>query len=174
MGVRFECPAGHKLHVKVHLAGQRGICPECGVRFIVPSFSGGRVAEAPGSDSGRFEAGGSGSGYVSVALESSAPFESGVNLGAAVAWYVRPATGGQFGPVDTPTFQQWVREGRVGADSWVWRTGWAQWKARGEALQLLAAERAARPPRRARRSRRLPRISRRPSRKRRSRRGPPR
>ena len=51
MGVRFECPAGHKLHVKAHLAGQRGICPECGVRFIVPTFSGGRVDEASGSGS---------------------------------------------------------------------------------------------------------------------------
>ena len=48
MGVRFECPAGHKLHVKTELAGKRGICPECGAKFIVPSFSGERVAEDNG------------------------------------------------------------------------------------------------------------------------------
>jgi len=46
MGVRFECPNGHKLHVKAHLAGERGICPDCDSRFIVPAASGGRVAPA--------------------------------------------------------------------------------------------------------------------------------
>ena len=50
MGVRFECPNGHKLHVKAELAGRRGICPECQVRFVVPHDSGGRaeIAEASG------------------------------------------------------------------------------------------------------------------------------
>jgi hypothetical protein len=33
-------------------------------------------------------------------------------------------------------FQQWIAEGRVAADSWVWRTGWADWKAGSEALAL--------------------------------------
>ncbi len=144
MGVRFECPAGHKLHVKAHLAGQRGICPECGVRFIVPNFSGGRVAEAP--------AGGGSSGsnrFVSVSLESSDSFAAGLDQAAAgiaqdldggVAWYVRPAGGGQYGPIDAAGFQQWVSEGRVAGDSWVWRTGWSDWKSGGEALRLFAAE----------------------------------
>ena len=36
MGIRCYCPNGHKLNLKSHLAGQRGICPECGVRFIIP------------------------------------------------------------------------------------------------------------------------------------------
>lgn len=154
MGVRFECPAGHKLHVKAHLAGQRGICPECGARFIVPTFSGGRVPEATGSGSFDAEADGSASsGYVSVGLESSASYNAGIKqaavggapavgangagAGDAIEWYVRPATGGQFGPVDTTAFQQWVGEGRVAADAWVWRTGWADWKPGGEALKTL-------------------------------------
>jgi hypothetical protein len=34
-----------------------------------------------------------------------------------------------------------VKEGRVAADSWVWRSGWAGWKPGGEALQLVAGER---------------------------------
>jgi hypothetical protein len=147
MGVRFECPAGHKLHVKAHLAGQRGICPECGLRFIVPNFSGGRVAEAP--------AGGGSSGsnrFVSVSLESSDSFAAGLDQAAAgigpaadgggVGWFVRPASGGQYGPIDAAGFQQWVSEGRVSGDSWVWRTGWSDWKSGREALQLFAAETA--------------------------------
>ena len=37
MGIRCYCPNGHKLNLKSHLAGQRGICPECGARFIIPA-----------------------------------------------------------------------------------------------------------------------------------------
>lgn len=43
MGIRFECPNGHRLHVKEFLAGKRGICPECDARFVVPAASGGRT-----------------------------------------------------------------------------------------------------------------------------------
>jgi hypothetical protein len=100
------------LHVKAHLAGKRGICPECGARFIVPSFSGGRVPEAPDAPN---------------TMPPANPAEE-------AAWYVRPASGGQFGPVGSDVFDQWVSEGRVPDDSWVWRTGWAGWKSGREAL----------------------------------------
>jgi hypothetical protein len=138
MGVRFECPQGHKLHVKAHLAGQRGICPECGMRFIVPAFSGGRVAEAGA------ETPSTAGGFVSVAVESNATFNAGLNAATGVdvedgdesiAWHVRPVTGGQYGPVDAATFAQWISEGRVTADAWVWRTGWKDWKPGSEALK---------------------------------------
>lgn len=36
MGIRCYCPNGHKLNLKTHLAGERGICPECGARFSIP------------------------------------------------------------------------------------------------------------------------------------------
>jgi hypothetical protein len=54
-----------------------------------------------------------------------------------VAWYVRPAGGGQFGPATSEVFRQWIEDGRVAVDSWVWRTGWADWKAGSEALALV-------------------------------------
>ena len=38
MGIRFSCPAGHKLHVKEHLAGKRGICPACGAKVVIPTL----------------------------------------------------------------------------------------------------------------------------------------
>lgn len=141
MGVRFECPQGHKLHVKAHLAGQRGICPQCGARFVVPSFSGGRVAAAPPGDSV-----GPG-GDVSASLESSTSFAAGLSQslppappGAGPAWYVRPAAGGQFGPVDTDAFRQWIEQGRVPPEALVWRTGWPQWRPGAEAVQSLRSE----------------------------------
>jgi hypothetical protein len=37
MGIRFNCPNGHKLNVKEFLAGKRGVCPQCGAKFIIPS-----------------------------------------------------------------------------------------------------------------------------------------
>jgi len=40
MGIRLACPNGHKLHVKSFLAGKRGICPECGATFVIPSNAG--------------------------------------------------------------------------------------------------------------------------------------
>jgi hypothetical protein len=39
MGIRFSCPNGHRLNVKAHLAGKRGICPHCGVRVAIPPAS---------------------------------------------------------------------------------------------------------------------------------------
>jgi hypothetical protein len=146
MGVRFECPQGHKLHVKAHLSGQRGICPECGVRFVVPAFSGGRVAEAAGADASP-----SGDDF-SASIESTAVFNAGLAQSSQAAggdetqWYVRFKTGEQYGPAGTDDFRQWVADGRVPVNSWVWRTGWADWKVGSEAVQTFALEKSRTPP----------------------------
>jgi hypothetical protein len=52
MGIRFSCPNGHKLNVKEHLAGKRGVCPACGAKFIIPAAgqsapSAGQLPSAP-------------------------------------------------------------------------------------------------------------------------------
>jgi hypothetical protein len=43
-------------------------------------------------------------------------------------WYVRPASGGQFGPATADVMRGWLGEGRVGADTLVWREGWREWQ----------------------------------------------
>ncbi len=43
-------------------------------------------------------------------------------------WYVRPPVGGQFGPASAELFRQWIQEGRVAGDSWIWRQGWDDWQ----------------------------------------------
>lgn len=43
-------------------------------------------------------------------------------------WYVRPVTGGQYGPATGEAMRQWLDEGRVAADSLVWREGWPDWR----------------------------------------------
>jgi hypothetical protein len=167
MGVRFQCPNGHNLHVKTELAGKRGICPECGAKFVVPSFSGGRVPVDTGAPSGVSAPPASARPTPSPpptttpppSLQSASPAESiliqtqppppppqlaatpaaaGATNHEAVAWYVRPASGGQFGPATAEVLQQWIEDGRVAADSWVWRTGWTDWKAGSEAVAALA------------------------------------
>ncbi|MEA1952132.1 MAG: GYF domain-containing protein [Planctomycetota bacterium] len=42
-------------------------------------------------------------------------------------WYVRPPSGGQFGPAGGDVMRQWIKDGRVTADSLVWREGWQDW-----------------------------------------------
>lgn len=43
-------------------------------------------------------------------------------------WYVRPAAGGQYGPASADIMKTWLGEGRISADSMVWREGWSDWK----------------------------------------------
>ncbi len=43
-------------------------------------------------------------------------------------WYVRPPSGGQFGPADGQRMKRWIDEGRISGDSLVWREGWEDWQ----------------------------------------------
>ena len=51
MGIRFNCPNGHKLNVKEFLAGKRGVCPQCGAKFVIPVASESLGGEGPTSGS---------------------------------------------------------------------------------------------------------------------------
>lgn len=52
-------------------------------------------------------------------------------------WYVRPKGGEQFGPARGEIMRRWLGEGRVPADSLVWREGWDDWKPAGETFPSL-------------------------------------
>jgi len=49
-------------------------------------------------------------------------------------WYVRPRSGGQYGPASADVLRSWIGEGRVAGDSLVWREGWPQWQLASEVL----------------------------------------
>lgn len=49
-------------------------------------------------------------------------------------WFVRPPSGGQFGPAPSEVFVEWLNENRVTRDSLVWREGWPQWLVAGDVL----------------------------------------
>ena len=48
--------------------------------------------------------------------------------GLEVVWYLRPPSGGQYGPATQQLMRTWLREGRVMPDSLVWREGWRDWE----------------------------------------------
>ncbi len=43
-------------------------------------------------------------------------------------WFVRPPSGGQFGPAPSQMLMNWIAESRVTADSFLWRDGLAHWQ----------------------------------------------
>jgi hypothetical protein len=52
-------------------------------------------------------------------------------------WYVRPPSGGQYGPARGDLLRQWVNEGRVTPQSLVWREGWPDWKVASDVFPSL-------------------------------------
>ncbi len=52
-------------------------------------------------------------------------------------WYVRPPSGGQFGPASGDIMRGWLAEGRVTADSLVWRAGWPDWRSAASTFPQL-------------------------------------
>ena len=54
-------------------------------------------------------------------------------------WYVRPPSGGQYGPADAKLLTQWITENRVTADSLIWFDGLTQWTVAGSFLPELFA-----------------------------------
>ena len=169
MGIKFLCPNGHKLNVKTFLAGKKGVCPECRERFVIPlestpkqpvasigvSSAGAHADEEVEEDAA--DDGAEVAGPYHAAAVSSTPNPANSNpansnpakIAAPIAdpldeapnaqWYVRPPTGGQFGPARADLLRRWIGEGRVSADSLVWREGWADWKPAGGLLPGIDA-----------------------------------
>jgi hypothetical protein len=57
--------------------------------------------------------------------------------GAELVWYVRPPTGGQYGPARGEVMRRWIDEGRICPDCLVWREGWTEWLQAGHVFAGL-------------------------------------
>ncbi len=55
-------------------------------------------------------------------------------------WYVRPPSGGQYGPAPSRLLMDWIGERRVTADSLLWCDGMAQWQLAGSLVPELFEE----------------------------------
>lgn len=52
-------------------------------------------------------------------------------------WFVRPPSGGQFGPAPSHLLMAWIAESRVTAESYLWREGFADWQLASELVPEL-------------------------------------
>ncbi len=163
MGIRFACHVcDKKLNIKAELAGKRGVCPACSSRFriplsdatkslpvdVKPGFHNKYEAhseEHPSEDhliDAPHEAQHPDNQYADNQPYSSANSAVGTSANSSETtvfngdstWYVRPPSGGQYGPASEEVFRQWIEEGRVAATALVWRDGWSDWK---EAIEVL-------------------------------------
>jgi hypothetical protein len=123
MGIRFLCPNGHKLNVKTELAGKRAICPDCGAKLVVPA-----VSMSPSESSLLNIQAASGPAIVAAAPIAPAASFTAAATEQPVVWYVRPASGGQFGPLSAAELTAWIADQRVMADTYLWRPGWTDWR----------------------------------------------
>ncbi|MBI2477362.1 MAG: DUF4339 domain-containing protein [Planctomycetia bacterium] len=154
MGIRFYCPdCGRRLNIKAFLAGKRGICPHCDSRVQIPLES-----QLP-LDAPKYRPTSDGAPTISTAAtakttanpRSASPvIERPTTLPTTKAtsidpiaespdsvWYVRPSAGGQYGPARGDVMRRWLTEGRVSADSMVWREGWEDWTLAGPMFPAL-------------------------------------
>jgi hypothetical protein len=157
MGIKFHCPNGHKLNVKSFLAGKKGVCPKCGTKVRIPLTSEAGLANGDGDEAEGGDAGSvmipDGNGRLAAAIaaaSSSGAAAAGVASpplppvaavpaahdpiaeAPSAIWYVRPPSGGQYGPARGDVMRSWLTEGRVSSDSFVWRDGWTDWRIAGQ------------------------------------------
>jgi DNA-directed RNA polymerase subunit RPC12/RpoP len=103
-----------------------------------PSSNGGTPAgEAPGPPA-------SPAGPTGTSPSASVPRDP-LSEGGNVVWYVRPPSGGQFGPATPDIMRSWIEQGRVSPESLVWREGWQDWQDAGEVFPQLGAGQQASP-----------------------------
>jgi hypothetical protein len=87
------------------------------------------------------------SGPAALGLEENVPAQGqaspttldAIAAAPAAVWYVRPATGGQYGPASGQIMRSWLEQGRVGANSLVWRDGWNEWRSAADVFPELGA-----------------------------------
>jgi hypothetical protein len=155
------------MNVKDFQAGQTGICPVCGVKMQIPLEST-RPASKKGRAEAEEEAApavsddaespatpieATGATTVAEATVAAVSYPSTAATFAqspaevamadpsseSVVWYVRPPSGGQFGPATTEIMRSWLAQGRITPDTLVWREGWPQWKNANEVFPQLRA-----------------------------------
>jgi len=163
MGIRFACHhCNFSLHVKDFQGGKRGRCPECKGPFRIPNQDASHSIEL--LENGQKVLDLSEAGTLSLetdalqekAITSKSGSQSSTSTTAAAAikgpqselprmpraladspgakWFVKPPTGGQFGPATSQLLMDWIVERRVTADSLLWKEGTPDWAL---AIQLL-------------------------------------
>ena len=102
--------------------------PAASVASVAP------VGPHPGGDSG---------GIITAStvapMPQAAPMSDAISEAPQAVWYVRPTSGGQYGPAGGEIMRKWIGEGRVSGDSLVWREGWPDWRAASSVFPALGS-----------------------------------
>lgn len=164
MGIKFLCPNGHRLNVKAFLAGKRAVCPKCGEKVLVPTQSDPNASKSKREATSAASASQNAAPGTAIAQPTvptsaevshtqAAPTLAAVAPGAAATdpiaeaptavWYLRPPSGGQYGPASADVMRSWMAEGRVSGDSLVWRSDWPDWRSAAATFPQLGGNQAA-------------------------------
>ena len=152
------------IHIKDSFAGKRGKCPHCGGSIRIPAdgeshslpitvkptttlsetsaasyaaiaLPAAEVAAKPASFELQPTAANADSATInSNAIANANKMPQVIAEAPNAAWYVRPPSGGQYGPAVGAVFWDWLNEKRVGENSLVWREGWGTWQPAKEAF----------------------------------------
>jgi hypothetical protein len=80
---------------------------------------------------------------VSIPTPAQPVVQDPIDEAPEAVWYVRPPSGGQYGPARGDVMRKWIGEGRISADSMVWREGWDDWRSGAAVFPYLRAAVAA-------------------------------
>jgi hypothetical protein len=84
------------------------------------------------------------SSQVNKAKSEMAPLPAVLANSLGAKWFVRPPTGGQFGPASSQLLMDWIQERRVTSDSLLWKEGTPNWQLASDLLpELYAATKSA-------------------------------
>lgn len=144
MGIRFRCHhCQHPMHVKDFQAGKKSRCTECQTRFRIPladaevslPIVGDDMATVQALDNETSEinrpaapanmANGKNESLWSQSTPQATP--RAIAEAPKATWFVRPPSGGQYGPAAGEMLVEWIGQRRVTGDSLVWREGMAEW-----------------------------------------------
>ena len=165
MGIRFKCHLCHSpLNVKNDLAQKRGVCPKCNGKFRIPmesqDFS--LSLDAPVSNSTKAlsyldsEIISANSVAVKPTEAKKTSQEPSLLKPAAYdatnreqieteqtpsmtdeLYFVRPPSGGEYGPADKATIELWVTQRRITSETMICKLGASQWKKAREVFASL-------------------------------------
>ncbi len=74
------------------------------------------------------------------------PLPATLRESIGAVWFVRPTSGGQFGPANADLLMDWIKERRVTKDCLIWREGWKDWRTASTALPELFVMEPVPPP----------------------------
>jgi len=148
VGIVAFCPQGHRVKVKDHLAGRKGVCPSCGARFRIPLESvvdpppplpvarivpldaasiatlPRALVAAPAPDAGRVQK----PVAVPAAAAASAPRHPLLDDRPDLAWSTAVAGGLASAPMSAAAMRTWLDSGTVAGNELVWRADWQDWR----------------------------------------------